>query len=264
MTENLFLVQAGRWVGWQELPVSLPGWGPSPIFVVDVEPLKTGKNILRLEFVLSLHPKTAVRKLVSLRVIYRAPSHIVGTYMDDGVLRTAFVSEINFDWIKTLCPVFWERRPPYVPALAIVSNSPPQASKEIELHLNSVLGRNEKERLSGASLSSFCPDENVPPRPDRVTTIAIERTFKPFDSWLIARGFVPREMEDKWFIYMEQGRLIFRRSWTRYLIYDVEVEWIEDRIRLGSAKVNRDKRQYEETRNKNDYNNLLSVVDGSF
>jgi len=101
----------------------------------------------------------------------------------------------------------------------------------------------------------------LPPLPSRVATVSVERGFNPFDSWLIARGFVPREMEDKWFIYMDEGRLIFRRSWTRYLIYDVEVEWVGDRIRFGNAKVNRDKRQYKETRDTNDCSTLLNVVD---
>jgi hypothetical protein len=36
--------------------------------------------------------------------------------------------------------------------------------------------------------------------------------FCAFDSWLIARGFVPKEIEDKWFVYRDNERLLFRRK----------------------------------------------------
>ncbi|MFN7022656.1 MAG: hypothetical protein ACK4WH_15220, partial [Phycisphaerales bacterium] len=66
-------------------------------------------------------------------------------------------------------------------------------------------------------------------------------------SWMIARGFVPIAMEEKWFVYMENGRLLFRRSWTGNLIYDVEATWRGDQLYLGLVRVNRDAEQYGET-----------------
>ena len=74
--------------------------------------------------------------------------------------------------------------------------------------------------------------------------ISIGRSYSAFDSFLIGRGFVPIEMGDKWFIYLERNRLLMRRSWTGFLIYDVEAQWRGDELYLGQAAVNRDRKQY--------------------
>jgi hypothetical protein len=76
---------------------------------------------------------------------------------------------------------------------------------------------------------------------------------------MIARGFVPTAMEEKWFIYMEADRLLFRRSWTGFLIYDVETTWRGDQLQLGEVRVNRDPEQYKETDTDYDHQ-LLSYL----
>lgn len=40
--------------------------------------------------------------------------------------------------------------------------------------------------------------------------------------WLIL-GEVPRQMEDKWFIYFSEGHLYYHRSWTGICIYELEL-----------------------------------------
>jgi hypothetical protein len=37
----------------------------------------------------------------------------------------------------------------------------------------------------------------------------------------IKRGVIPREMEDKWFVFYEEPWLYFHRSWTGACIYAV-------------------------------------------
>lgn len=44
------VVLGAGWWCWLEAPVVLPGWGASPVFLQRVEPLKTGKGMLRLSF----------------------------------------------------------------------------------------------------------------------------------------------------------------------------------------------------------------------
>ena len=39
-----FSINADHWAGWQEEPILHSGWGPSPIYVTDVKPLKSGKG----------------------------------------------------------------------------------------------------------------------------------------------------------------------------------------------------------------------------
>ena len=39
----------------------------------------------------------------------------------------------------------------------------------------------------------------------------------------IRHGLLPLEMEDKWFVYQENGRMCFHRSWTGKKIFEVQV-----------------------------------------
>lgn len=49
-------------------------------------------------------------------------------------------------------------------------------------------------------------------------------TFTAEESDLLRRGLVPREMEDKWFIFWEGDSLFFHRSWTGRGIYQVDFQ----------------------------------------
>jgi len=112
-------------------------------------------------------------------------------------------------------------------------------------YLNATLGSDEARILLGATRQSFgC---KLPAMPKRTSIFALDMTAEPIDSWLIARGFLPTVMEEKWFIYLESGCLFFRRSWTGNLIYTVETEWRGDCLHLGQATVNRNPGQYSET-----------------
>lgn len=42
----------------------------------------------------------------------------------------------------------------------------------------------------------------------------------------LSLGFIPREMEDKWFVYLEDNWLYFHRSWMGYCIYQLRLECI--------------------------------------
>jgi alpha-galactosidase len=44
------------------------------------------------------------------------------------------------------------------------------------------------------------------------------------DMQSVKAGFVPRVMENKWFIYMEGNYLYFHRSWTGMAVYRVKFE----------------------------------------
>lgn len=39
----------------------------------------------------------------------------------------------------------------------------------------------------------------------------------------VAQGLVPEEMEDKWFLYFEDGKLYCHRSWNGECIYIVDI-----------------------------------------
>ena len=60
---------------------------------------------------------------------------------------------------------------------------------------------------------------------------------------------------------MEGDRLLFRRSWTGILIYDVEAYWRANRLYLGAVRVNRNVKQYTETDDAYDKALLQYLID---
>lgn len=256
MVEPSFTLERGKWAGWQEQPVPDPGWGPSPILITDVQPLKTGKGVLRISFIHPIRPVTAKRRTIDLRILLRAATHMVGTFKDeDGTRRTAVVSSADYDWITSFCPVLWRRRPPKV--WGILIDGKPLPGPTPEEYLAGTFGEGADDVLAAATVRSFGREH--PPMPKRAGFFSLDQTYSPFDSWMIARGFVPTVMEEKWFIYLEAGRLLFRRSWTGILIYDVEAAWRGDILYLGQVRVNRDPEQYGETDDNYD-RSLLSYL----
>lgn len=55
----------------------------------------------------------------------------------------------------------------------------------------------------------------------------------------LQRGFVPRDMDDRWFIVEEGGTLSFHRSWTGLCVFQVRIEPMADRFQIVDARVNR-------------------------
>lgn len=79
--------------------------------------------------------------------------------------------------------------------------------------------------------------------PQECEEFYMDCTLSGEDIELIKEGHLPREMEDKWFVYYEDDRLYIHRSWTGYCIY------IVDMSEPGRLKVtvNRNKEQYTQT-----------------
>ena len=74
-------------------------------------------------------------------------------------------------------------------------------------------------------------------------------------------GFVPEEMEDKWFIYFEDGWLNFHRSWTGNRIYRLRFEPSGDGYEVIEAWVNRSTAEYKFTDDENDRRIVRSLID---
>src|SRR3954469_20110863 len=105
MKPRRLALEAGQWYGWQEVPVPHPGWGASPVYLIDAEPLKTGKGILRLSFIQALHPVCATKRSIDLRVGVHTPGAIAGSFAaTDGTAGTATISAADIGWLKGYCP----------------------------------------------------------------------------------------------------------------------------------------------------------------
>ncbi len=63
----------------------------------------------------------------------------------------------------------------------------------------------------------------IKPLPEKRAPLSYERRFSAAEHARLVRGLVPVEMEDKWFIYLEDGLLRLHRSWTGACIYGVRL-----------------------------------------
>jgi hypothetical protein len=61
---------------------------------------------------------------------------------------------------------------------------------------------------------------------------------------IVSMGTIPESMEDKWFCYLEDGRLHFHRSWTGYEIYEIRFEQEGGRHIAREVWVTRDPDRY--------------------
>jgi len=81
------------------------------------------------------------------------------------------------------------------------------------------------------------------PLPAKREKFIIKRTFTTEEFNRLAKGLIPEAMEDKWFIFMEDGTLFFHRSWTGICVYQVH---FDNQHRIDEIWVNRDREQYSE------------------
>ncbi len=86
--------------------------------------------------------------------------------------------------------------------------------------------------------------KHLPP-PSAREDLAFEAVFTDAELEQIVQGFVPGEMEDKWFIYFEDGWLRVHRSWTGAFIYALRLDKTSDGARVVESWVNRDPQQYQ-------------------
>jgi hypothetical protein len=70
-------------------------------------------------------------------------------------------------------------------------------------------------------------------------------TFDEFER--IKRGLIPREMEDKWFIFYEEPWLYFHRSWTGACVYGVRFLPTKTGVCAVESWMTRDPQRYEES-----------------
>lgn len=94
------------------------------------------------------------------------------------------------------------------------------------------------------------------PMPEKHDEFSFRRHFTEEQMNLLRKGFIPEEMEDKWFWYFEDSRLYIHRGWTGFCIYIVSFEE-DDLLRVC---VNRSPEQYRETESEKDMKKLNDLL----
>ncbi len=66
---------------------------------------------------------------------------------------------------------------------------------------------------------------------------------------------------DRNLLYLDDDRLIFRRSWTGFKIYEVGAQWRGASLYLAQVKINRDPRQHPGTNDDYDQRLLIYLIE---
>lgn len=89
------------------------------------------------------------------------------------------------------------------------------------------------------------------PLPETKVQMHLSHTYTDEEYQRMQMGVIPHEMEDRWFIYFDDGWLFFHRSWTGSCIYQVRLEAGASGWSIAEAWANGDPNQFrapEDTR----------------
>lgn len=130
MKKQKLTLETGHWYGWQMLPgyADLPYF--SPIYISEIEPLKTGKNMLSLTFVNAMYANGVKEFEQTLKILSHQEQFLVADITSSNQNRCAIISEISFSWIKQCVPEIWYFKPP--------SHFDGLASSECNYYLNTL------------------------------------------------------------------------------------------------------------------------------
>lgn len=88
------------------------------------------------------------------------------------------------------------------------------------------------------------------PLPSARTKLKFDRSFTKEEYDQIASGLIPREMEDKWFIFLEGEWLFIHRSWTGICVFGVRFLSLGDEYYVEEAWANGDTKEYKDATDK--------------
>ena len=80
----------------------------------------------------------------------------------------------------------------------------------------------------------------------------------------IMAGHVPEGMDDRWFILMEDGWLLFHRSWSGHCIFGLKVDDQPDRVSITEGWVSRKAVEYSSVDIQKDVELARTLLDGYF
>ena len=88
--------------------------------------------------------------------------------------------------------------------------------------------------------------------------------FSDADGERIMLGHIPEDMDDKWFIFFEEGWLYFHRSWTGHCIFAVRLDGSPNGIRVTDAWASRNREQYNSAGLETDISMVRQLIASRF
>lgn len=86
--------------------------------------------------------------------------------------------------------------------------------------------------------------KKILPMPEARKRLLVTKRFNQDEFERISFGLIPKQMEDKWFIYLDGNQLNFHRSWTGQSIYQIQFRQDQTEWEIAEVWVNRDLGQY--------------------
>jgi hypothetical protein len=96
--------------------------------------------------------------------------------------------------------------------------------------------------------------------PDTYAEAYVDRHLSEIEYHALIQGFSPRDMDDRWLMYLKDDWLYLHRSWTGFCIFKVKLQSIGNEFRLTNLQINRNYTQYKSTNIEADKNELNSVL----
>lgn len=119
------------------------------------------------------------------------------------------------------------------------------------------VGNDTLERLDTDNRPAVKSDWKTVDMPASRDMFILRRTFSDEQMQALRKGNIPKEMEDKWFWYMDGNTLYAHRSWTGFCIYIMEFSADNNH----KVTVNRDPEQYKCTSVDEDISTLNKLLD---
>lgn len=91
---------------------------------------------------------------------------------------------------------------------------------------------------------------------DNPKRIEIDLHFTGKQFLRLTKGLIPEEMEDKWFIFYENGWLYFHRSWTGHGIYKAHLKKESDGYSITEFQAERNQEKYSNEDDNEDIGNF--------
>jgi hypothetical protein len=102
------------------------------------------------------------------------------------------------------------------------------------------------------------------PPPTEREPFKVAWTFPPAMGASMIAGHVPEDMNDRWFILMEDGWLLFHRSWTGACIFGLKIETLPEGVVINEGWVSRKTDEYNSSDVDKDVELVQTLVNDYF
>lgn len=154
-------------------------------------------------------------------------------------------------------------------AADICSNLESKLSAEERIRHNELKLKNAKEKLiMQENLAPKVEEKKVATRSsweifpmDAVKQIDISLNFNQEQFEKIKRGFIPHQMEEKWFIFYENEWLYFHRSWTGIGMYKAQIKKLNSEYLINEFFVQSSSDKYVAGTDEHERQQVTELID---